>query len=112
MIAFSWTCPYCNRDTTITESNYSEDTHFFNLNSKDGNLGIKTIVISCPNENCREYSISTKLYAASYASMSGLYTTGDPFLHWTLKPISDAKQFPEYVPKVIIVDYEEACLIT
>ena len=32
-------------------------------------------------------------------------------LSWNMKPQSHAKQFPNYVPKPIITDYQEACLI-
>jgi hypothetical protein len=34
-----------------------------------------------------------------------------PIQAWTLRPKSTAKQFPEYIPKAILDDYDEACLI-
>jgi hypothetical protein len=109
-IKFSWSCPYCNREATITDSNFSDENHFFNKDSKDGNLCIKTQVVTCPNDKCREYTIKGYLFKATY---SGGYLTivGSPILTWSMKPRSFAKQFPDYIPEAIKADYEEACLI-
>jgi hypothetical protein len=35
----------------------------------------------------------------------------DPIEEWQLRPKSSSKPFPEYIPKVILDDYKEACLI-
>jgi hypothetical protein len=107
---FSWTCPYCNRDTTITDSNYSTERHYIHIGNKDGELGILTQVISCPNLKCRDYSINAYLYKAEFGDYSNSLV-GEPIISWALKPRSFAKQFPEYVPIAVRTDYEEACLI-
>lgn len=108
--AFPWTCPYCNRKATITDSNYSVDYHGFDEGNKDGWLILKSFIIVCPNEVCKEYSIQASLYKRmmGYAE---LRTEGDPLLHWNLKPQSQARVFPTYIPKAILDDYQEACLI-
>ena len=111
-IKFSWSCPYCNRDTTITDSNYSDSTHFFDIGNKEGGLGLRTVVVSCPNEKCREYVINGSLYKAKFNhNYTNKYLDGEPILTWSMKPSSLSKQFPEYIPQPIILDYEEACLI-
>ena len=102
---FNWTCPYCNRDSTITASNYSRSTHVFNHNNKDGELELATQVIVCPNDACKEYSITGILKRSN----SNLLEPA--ILQWQMKPQSFATSFPDYVPAPIRADYEEACLI-
>lgn len=109
-VSFFWTCPFCNRGATITNPNYSSGSHTFDNNNKDGDLGIYTQVIVCPNKECREYAINGQLrkrefYGGSYSFV------GEPLLTWRLRPKSSAMVFPEYIPKAIVMDYEEACLI-
>jgi len=95
---------------TITNSNYSFDTHIFNKGNKEGDLGIGTRVIVCPNEECKEYVITALLWRAYY-DHGRLDIGGDPLFTWNLKPQSKAKTYPSYIPKPIIDDYNEACLI-
>jgi hypothetical protein len=111
---FLWTCPYCNRNATIIDSNYSTDYHKFEHNNKDGDLLIRTFVIVCPNKDCKEYTISAYLAKAVYQGPVGYgkwRDDGIPLLYWNLKPQSLAKVFPTYIPKAILEDYKEACLI-
>ncbi|EHU5198915.1 TPA: DUF4145 domain-containing protein [Vibrio vulnificus] len=108
-VKFGWTCPYCNRDATITESNYSESHHIFDENNKVGELGIITKVITCPNEECREFTIAGSLHKTYYNRYR--YLEDEALISWSLKPQSNAKQFPSYIPEAIIGDYDEACLI-
>lgn len=106
---FNWTCPYCNRDATITDSNYSSDTHPFSHNNKDNDLSLSTEVIVCPNDECKEYTIFGGLYQRYWSG--SWQTKKTPFMTWQMKPNSSAKPFPEYIPRPIISDYDEACLI-
>jgi Domain of unknown function (DUF4145) len=110
--AFSWTCPYCNHTATITSLNKSDLQHSFNLSNKhDGVLALTTVAIVCPNPRCREYQLSASLSRTQNRG-NGFYAPVDPpLLTWTLKPKSAARQFPGYIPKPILADYEEACLI-
>ncbi len=107
---FNWHCPYCDRNTTITESNYSGNVHEIDKNSKDDQIALYTSVITCPNSKCREYSISADLYLWRWQGNSWSIQ-GKPILHWSLKPQSESKQFPDYVPVAVTADYDEACLI-
>lgn len=62
---------------------------------KDGQIMIE--FYKCPN--CEEYTIiSTVLYDSSRRVVP-------------IRPISNAKQYPEYIPVQIRNDYEEACAI-
>jgi len=108
-IKFNWSCPYCNRDSTITDSNYSRSVHFYDEDNKDGDSALVTTVITCPNEECKEYTIRGALHSAFWDRTHRI--TPDVRFEWSMKPNSMAKQFPSYIPKAIIADYEEACLI-
>lgn len=107
---YPWTCPYCNRNATIIGSNYSSHGHYFEENNKDGKLCIRTIVTVCPNRDCKEYTISAYLFKAQI-NHGDWETYGQPLLHWNLKPQSRARVFPSYIPRAILEDYEEACII-
>lgn len=110
-MSFSWACPYCNQHTTITNKKFSHKYHRFDMDNKDGYLSLGTEVIVCPNDNCQEYTIQALLYRYAPDGV-GHYEEIDPaILEWQLKPSSHALQFPSFVPKAIITDYEEACLI-
>jgi hypothetical protein len=106
---FPWTCPFCNRATTITKENYSSGLPIFNDGNRDGLLGIRWRAITCPNPECREYQITAFLYKAIYNPE--LTETGDPLMKWNLRPLSNAKPFPNYIPVAVLSDYNEACLI-
>ena len=118
MQPFSWTCPYCDRITTITDSNITRSNHPFFREFRDDCFVLVTDVIICPNHDCQEYIITAVLRKGfegtrTSRNESGIYPVSDkdPVLFWSMKPQSHAKQFPSYIPKAIITDYEEACLI-
>jgi len=109
-VKFNWTCPYCDRDSTITDSNFTSGIHYFSHGNKDGDLGLRTQVITCPNDECKEYAVTATLHE-SYFKNHNRTIGGDKLMSWSMKPSSLAKQFPAYIPKAIIDDYSEACLI-
>lgn len=107
---FAWTCPYCGQVGTITSNNLSRSLHDFGKGNKYGVLGLLTHVIVCPNSKCGEYAIDAKLYSAKYTN-TGTHIQGEAIECWALRPQSSAKVFPDYIPRPILQDYEEACLI-
>ena len=112
-MSFSWNCPYCNHDATIGEENVTAEYHYFNHGNKLGNLGLLTQIISCPNPDCREFSVVALINQASIDSFGRPFTPDkSKELHfWNLKPQSKAKPLPSYIPAAIIEDYNESCLI-
>jgi len=110
-----WVCPYCNQIATITDSNVSVDKHAFgNDNAENCQLWLMTSVTVCPNQKCKQYTIDAMLYKTeqhpSYSSGT-FRALKAPLATWRLRPKSKAKPFPAYIPKPIIEDYEEACLV-
>lgn len=109
-MVFSWHCPFCNRHTTITEKNSGTNRYEFNYNNKYGFQAIKAHVITCPNPDCREYSLTVTLHDHAQDG-SNNYKDLKAKQVWNLIPAAETKIFPDYVPAPIIADYKEACLI-
>lgn len=110
MEAFSWTCPVCNRDTTITDSNSSSGSDSLTISNKKGSKLLYIRWIVCPNVKCREFTLAVSLHDY-ILGRNGDYIMGKRLNTWRLVPFSDAKVFPDYVPEAIRNDYQEACSI-
>lgn len=106
---FKWTCPYCNHHSTITTSNLKTHDLFCDIENKQGNVFLNSVVIVCPNPECTEMSIYANLYSADWGV--GRWYKDKHLRKWTLLPASSAKLFPNYIPIPIIEDYTEAYLI-
>jgi hypothetical protein len=109
MSAFHWTCPYCDRDTTITDSNY--DISSFSLDMKNvwGPRYFRAHKIVCPNPKCNKFAFELAMF--KYELVGGGWKVSDFIQSWKLIPPSAAKVFPVYVPQPIREDYLEACQI-
>jgi len=108
-MAHHWTCPFCGRDTTITESDVSNDSHTMTIKNSLGSCQLFSGFVVCPNPNCKKYALSATL--CEYLVVDRAWVTGEVIQHWALIPASDAKVFPDYVPAPIRDDYLEACAI-
>jgi hypothetical protein len=110
-MSFNWKCPFCGNNSTITNSNLSRFVNTFNDGNVTGDdLGFLVEVITCPNEQCKQFSIQTKLGKPSH--VGGRTTLVGPIIEsWNLRPSSLAIAFPDYVPEAIRQDYVEACKI-
>ena len=101
-----WTCPYCNRDCTLGET----DIKYLRGNSylaKDHGSALGSFKVRiCPNPKCRQLTIS-----ASYFHREESYDDYSRVHEWQLIPEANAKPFPEYIPQQLRDDYFEACLI-
>jgi hypothetical protein len=108
-MAFKWTCPYCNHDTTIVDANFQSNSNYFSIENKDGKRILDVQWIVCPNEECNKFVLSAALY--EYEIINFQWSHGNQLDYWDLIPQSSAKVFPEYIPQAIRTDYEEACSI-
>ncbi len=69
--------------------------------------------VVCPNPKCKRFSLTIQLVKTKRVFDSGSarwVPVGDPQT-WRLVPPSDARVFPDYIPKQLRDDYEQACLI-
>ena len=70
-------------------------------------MASNTEIIVCPNPECKKLTIKTAIYEC----VSTYQEVGAKIQEWNLAPESSAKPFPDYIPRALLEDYEEACLI-
>jgi len=110
MTAFSWTCPFCDRPVTITGSSVSSELHWFHIENADGERVFVTTAIVCPNSECKRFTFFVTERKINRDPL-GNASQGEVVHDWNLIPPSRAKVLPPYIPKAIIDDYTEACLV-
>jgi hypothetical protein len=108
-MAYPWTCPFCDRGSIVTEDNYYEDKVWFSTANVHGNRMIHVQFIVCANPKCREFTLVASMSA--YQRKGTATVVGERLNYWSLIPPSAAKVFPSYIPKPILDDYVEACLV-
>ncbi len=112
MASRSFTCPYCNHPTTITDPNYFESWEKIDIaKSSLGDVGFYIQAITCPNTKCSKLWLRAELCKTYYSSSSGGYAKSTVIQSWQLLPESEAKVLPDYIPQQIQQDYYEACRI-
>jgi Domain of unknown function (DUF4145) len=104
-----WTCPFCDRHSILSDSNQKSEEVWLGIPSASGRKILTVFYIVCSNPKCKQFTLSA--YLSPYTSEAGSVTRGAPEKFWPLIPPSSAKVFPEYIPRAIIEDYTEACLI-
>lgn len=107
---YRWRCPFCDHNAVVTKSNYDSTGGFFTLDNRYGPRWVEWVFVVCPNPECRKFTFTVTLKTAS-PMLHGQYAEGHILKAWQLIPPSEARVFPDYVPKAIREDYEEACLI-
>lgn len=107
---FNWQCPHCNRHVTISRSRFSSHFHPLNIGNAEGDIGVKSTFLVCPNEACNQPTLTIGMYDW-YNSDGDRIPIGEVRREWRLLPQGDARPFPSYVPEPIREDYREACLI-
>lgn len=126
--AISWTCPFCNHSAIIRDGDrWSCQGDFAHPLASDRVKLFRLEAIFCPNANCGEYTLELSLdglrpLAEGLESRAIMSPGGHRRVErvnqswgriksWMLRPDSKARPFPDYIPKAILEDYREACLI-
>lgn len=107
---FSWFCPFCNRDTTINNNDFSSEEHVIRIKTIHGNKIIVSNIIVCPNPDCKEYSLIIQIFNYTWGSGSGIKREKLE-KQLTIIPAFKSKIFPEFIPQQIRNDYYEACQV-
>lgn len=115
--SINYQCPYCNHFSVIKPHEIVETEIELQKDNVEGPRGLWVYFIVCQNNSCKKYSLNCKLYSFKYGSYQS--EEGEEYGHhdlkelnsWRLVPNSRAKVFPDYIPKAIIEDYNEACAI-
>jgi len=102
MESFNRQCPFCGHHSVVTAVNFVEVIERVWLGPKHGQKRLAAHAIICPNNECQEYSLTFSLLDEP---------SGMPEKRWRLVPESAEKVFPSYIPKPLLDDYREACLI-
>ena len=107
----SWKCPYCGHAQTVTDTTY-DDTEFriWNDLSRYGKIGGRATSIVCSNSDCKEITLSFYLHEMAFNG-TNWYHTSTAHHSWQLLPESSAKPQPNYIPKPIVENYNQACRI-
>jgi hypothetical protein len=109
MADFNWTCPHCERAVTISDGRITNDQHTLRIENAVGRRSLVSTFIVCPNQECRRFTLTARLYESYNVRGEEHLTT--KLEEWDLIPTSKAKTFPPYIPQAILDDYREACLI-
>lgn len=109
MADFNWICPHCERAVTISGERLTNSRHTLHIENAEGIRSFLSKFIVCPNPDCKRFTLTATLYESTW--QHGNEKLGLPIQHWNLIPDSRAKNFPGYIPKAILDDYREACLI-
>lgn len=107
---FNWTCPHCQRHVTITNTISGNHTTLYHKNA-DGRYTLIATFIVCPNPKCMKYTLDVRLHKSEENPHRSEDRIKELVKSWRLVPPSSAKVFPDYIPKPLIDDYTEACLI-
>lgn len=108
-MSFTWRCPFCNHNASITGDKNSTGRFDFDDDSKYGRQAVRLESIVCPNPECKEYVLKATLH--DHQAIAGTWRDLPAKMSWQLIPSAEMKAFPDYVPAPILADYEEACLI-
>jgi hypothetical protein len=108
-MAFNWTCPHCDRKTTINNSDFHSHEDEMTINNSEGCRILKNEWIVCPNVECKKITLTVILYEYNWKHPE--WKKGEIITKWRLLPNSYAKQFPDYIPEPLRIDYLEACSI-
>jgi len=108
---FLWCCPFCDRNATITQENFMKEDVVFHLNNKHGPRAVRVLVTSCPNPDCREFTLEVELHALLKRGINAEVLDKPILERWALAPRAALKVIPPYVPESVQQDYREAALI-
>jgi len=111
-MSFKWICPFCNVAAIIEDTNYHERKADF-VDIQTDNKIVVLEMIECPNPDCNNYTLTVLLNSATWfgTARNKIWRPRSLIKKWDLIPSSRAKVFPNYIPKPILDDYKEACLI-
>lgn len=80
------------------------------IENADGERCFQVYCVVCPNEECKRFTLNLIMHSVTITQGGGR-TYGDVLRNWNLIPTALIKNLPDYIPKPIVQDYQEACSI-
>jgi hypothetical protein len=102
-----WKCRRCECHLELQEQHRSRTT--FQVDNPKPHL-LKIAWTVCPNLNCQEVTLVAKLCVGNNKP-GAEFAHEKQINHWVLLPERKAASFPDYIPKHLVKDYQEACAI-
>jgi hypothetical protein len=110
-MSIQWTCPFCNRPTTITEHDINKGDSILHDETYLRTVGFAWFSVRCPNTECRRFSLEIETQRWLMYPNSTTVREKRELSTWALLPESNVRPQPPYIPEPIREDYREACLI-
>jgi hypothetical protein len=109
-IGANWECPYCGHAQVLDDNRVSQRWHVQYVKgwAEQAYPSIEIVCIVCANNDCRKLTMKAVLGRVDPGREKEVH---GPFDRWSLLPPSTAKPQPDYIPKPIRDDYDEACAI-
>lgn len=110
-MSFKWICPYCSMTQTVVRNQTDRTVSSIGIEGgAEGSIGIETSSIGCSNPDCLKTTVNATIGEVTYTN--GYRLTGNGIiLKQRLLPQGTAKPQPDYIPRALVDDYYEACLI-
>lgn len=107
---FNWRCPFCDHNAAITAERWLSQDVYLEIANAEGPRYFTVFCIVCPNKECRRFTLDVIMREFTKSQM-GHIAKGKEIRRWNLIPSARMRVLPKYVPRPIVQDYEEACLI-
>lgn len=113
MTNFNWICPHCNRaQTVVDERKHRSGTSISVGEIAEGDVAGCFYALGCSNPECNKLTIEFSVRPTQI--VQGRRTANwnaSPLYERRALPSSAAIPQPDYIPKALVEDYLEACLI-
>ena len=112
--AVNYSCPYCNRFSTITEEDWAAGQAETRWHNPHDDLVFIAEFYQCPNPDCKKITLFGHLFKNimyNSTTTKEYWKSQEKIKSFQLVPDSRAKVYPEYIPQQILMDYEEAVKI-
>jgi hypothetical protein len=108
MSEYLWTCPFCNKEQTVSDEGRQVSFADLAIENADGPRRLVVKYTVCPDPKCRRFSLAASLHGLETSGNRSY--TGKHIKTWSLVPASRAKTFPVELPPAVLENYHEACL--
>jgi len=86
-MAFNWTCPHCDRKTTINDNNFHVGEDGMSIDNSEGHRLLRNEWIVCPNDECKKITLTVILH--EYAWKPPQWRKGAVINHMRSEPSPD-----------------------